>query len=156
MSGTEALARALVASARDQPYAAFGGLAMAERILADPGPLLVALAEAGVLREERLPFDERRYVSPGIAVHDCETCTDCLHDGARCCGCYDGMCCQEATPQPTGRPPMPDTHPLLLHADALRKRAHRLRARTDYQRGVAQGLRMAANAAVAMAEGLGR
>lgn len=51
---------------------------------------------------------------------------------------------------------MPDTHPLLLHADALRKRAHRMRARTDYQRGVAQGLRMAANAAVAMAEGLGR
>ena len=28
-------------------------------------------------------------------VHDCEVCPDCLHDGNKCCGCYDGVCCQE-------------------------------------------------------------
>jgi hypothetical protein len=27
-------------------------------------------------------------------VHDCATCTDCVHDGKRCCGCYDGACCK--------------------------------------------------------------
>lgn len=52
MSGVEALARVLVASADGQKYAAFGGPAMAEDILADPGPLLAALAEAGVLRDQ--------------------------------------------------------------------------------------------------------
>lgn len=55
MSGTEALARVLEASER---FIASDGLPgwrsltggqMAERILADPGPLLAALAEAGVL-----------------------------------------------------------------------------------------------------------
>ena len=29
-------------------------------------------------------------------VHDCATCTDCLHDGHKCCGCYDGACCHLA------------------------------------------------------------
>lgn len=27
--------------------------------------------------------------------HDCESCEACLHDGQKCCGCYDGVCCQE-------------------------------------------------------------
>lgn len=27
--------------------------------------------------------------------HSCESCEDCLHDGFKCCGCYDGACCQE-------------------------------------------------------------
>ncbi len=27
-------------------------------------------------------------------VHDCATCADCIHDGRRCCGCYDGACCK--------------------------------------------------------------
>lgn len=27
-------------------------------------------------------------------THDCETCTDCGHDGLNCCGCYDGACCK--------------------------------------------------------------
>jgi hypothetical protein len=26
--------------------------------------------------------------------HDCSTCPDCLHAGAKCCGCYDGWCCR--------------------------------------------------------------
>jgi len=26
--------------------------------------------------------------------HDCDTCTDCIHNGNRCCGCYDGDCCR--------------------------------------------------------------
>lgn len=33
------------------------------------------------------------------APHDCETCTDCLHDGHECCGCYDGSCCHKKTPE---------------------------------------------------------
>lgn len=47
MSGTEALARALGAK-----YGVEYRRDVAERILADPAPLLAALAEAGVLREE--------------------------------------------------------------------------------------------------------
>ena len=58
MSGVEALARVLVASADGQQHAAFGGTAMAERILADPGPLLAALAEAGVLRDRADAWDD--------------------------------------------------------------------------------------------------
>ena len=47
MSGVEALARVLAANN-------YGTLPnMARAILADPAPLLAALAEAGVLREER-------------------------------------------------------------------------------------------------------
>jgi hypothetical protein len=30
--------------------------------------------------------------------HECETCPDCLHDGNRCCGCYDGACCKAEPP----------------------------------------------------------
>lgn len=26
-------------------------------------------------------------------AHECSTCQDCIHDGKRCCGCYDGACC---------------------------------------------------------------
>lgn len=26
--------------------------------------------------------------------HVCAECADCLHDGQRCCGCYDGVCCK--------------------------------------------------------------
>ena len=26
--------------------------------------------------------------------HECDSCADCLHEGNRCCGCYDGACCQ--------------------------------------------------------------
>ena len=26
--------------------------------------------------------------------HDCTTCVDCIHNGNKCCGCYDGVCCQ--------------------------------------------------------------
>ena len=26
--------------------------------------------------------------------HRCETCPDCIHDGNKCCGCYDGACCR--------------------------------------------------------------
>lgn len=28
--------------------------------------------------------------------HDCDTCADCIHDGHRCCGCYDGVCCRDS------------------------------------------------------------
>jgi hypothetical protein len=31
--------------------------------------------------------------------HTCASCPDCIHDGNRCCGCYDGACCRDnATP----------------------------------------------------------
>lgn len=33
--------------------------------------------------------------------HSCESCSDCLHDGAKCCGCYDGACCK-STDSETG------------------------------------------------------
>jgi len=33
---------------------------------------------------------------PEHPAHDCSTCTACLHDGHKCCGCYDGACCQPA------------------------------------------------------------
>ena len=26
--------------------------------------------------------------------HGCESCADCVHDGGKCCGCYDDVCCQ--------------------------------------------------------------
>jgi hypothetical protein len=29
------------------------------------------------------------------AAHDCAKCQDCLHDGHKCCGCYDGVCCRD-------------------------------------------------------------
>jgi hypothetical protein len=32
-----------------------------------------------------------------IEAHDCASCVECIHDGAKCCGCYDGVCCK-----PTG------------------------------------------------------
>ena len=34
---------------------------------------------------------------PTDLAHDCESCEACLHDGHKCCGCYDGVCCQELT-----------------------------------------------------------
>lgn len=47
------------------------------------------------------------YVSPKAAErigrpktsgsHSCESCEACLHNGAKCCGCYDGACCQESS-----------------------------------------------------------
>jgi hypothetical protein len=27
-------------------------------------------------------------------VHICGECADCLHDGNKCCGCYDNACCR--------------------------------------------------------------
>lgn len=30
--------------------------------------------------------------------HSCTTCADCIHDGNRCCGCYDGACCRATEP----------------------------------------------------------
>lgn len=73
MSGVEALRLALLeyAISEDRSHAVSHG-EQAERILADPAPLLAALAEAGVLREEcGKTFStthvrwvpERRYVS---------------------------------------------------------------------------------------------
>lgn len=32
-----------------------------------------------------------------MSVHNCTTCEACIHDGRKCCGCYDGACCQPAT-----------------------------------------------------------
>ena len=29
-----------------------------------------------------------------MLAHDCSTCDECVHDGKRCCGCYDGACCK--------------------------------------------------------------
>lgn len=54
-SGVEALARVLRAVGVEIGYTGADAYrkVVAERILADPGPLLEALAEAGVLREER-------------------------------------------------------------------------------------------------------
>ena len=31
-------------------------------------------------------------------THDCESCKACLHDGNKCCGCYDGACCKPGDP----------------------------------------------------------
>lgn len=56
MSGVEALARVLLMAALPpgrSTYAPVSTEVQAQTILADPGPLLEALAEAGVLREER-------------------------------------------------------------------------------------------------------
>ena len=29
--------------------------------------------------------------------HSCDFCRDCIHNGHKCCGCFDGVCCQEST-----------------------------------------------------------
>lgn len=34
------------------------------------------------------------------AEHDCAACPDCIHDGNKCCGCYDGACCQTSVTAP--------------------------------------------------------
>lgn len=74
MSGVEPLARVL------EPYETFvdtdghlstrilSGQTLAERILADPGPLLAALAEAGVLREWREQFVRDGYGEAPLSV----------------------------------------------------------------------------------------
>lgn len=42
--------------------------------------------------------------APSTPEHQCESCEDCLHDGAKCCGCYDGVCCRESGRTPDTRP----------------------------------------------------
>lgn len=82
MSGVEALARVL------EPYETFvdtdghlstrilSGQTIAERILADPGPLLAALAEAGVLTEVTAPayygMDGEAHPMPHTGEHETE------------------------------------------------------------------------------------
>lgn len=43
---------------------------------------------------EVVRLDRLRQAVAGSGWHDCATCEDCLHDGHKCCGCYDGACCQ--------------------------------------------------------------
>lgn len=52
---------------------------------------------------QRAIIDRALSTTGQTSEHDCSTCTDCLHDGQRCCGCYDGACCQtsDATPSDT-------------------------------------------------------
>lgn len=38
------------------------------------------------------------YAATLVPSHDCGSCRDCLHNGNRCCGCYDGACCRVAQP----------------------------------------------------------
>lgn len=32
--------------------------------------------------------------------HVCMECQDCIHNGAKCCGCYDNACCHEVVLPP--------------------------------------------------------
>jgi hypothetical protein len=43
-------------------------------------------------------------VAEEAGLHDCATCSDCLHDGNKCCGCYDNSCCQTTVIAPDGCP----------------------------------------------------
>lgn len=64
MSGADALARVLSGYRRtaiDTDQVKVPDLMSAERILADPGPLLAALSEAGVLATERLEWVRDSY-----------------------------------------------------------------------------------------------
>jgi hypothetical protein len=45
-------------------------------------PLASAIAAKAAL-------DVAAYITP----HNCAECSDCIHDGNKCCGCYDGACC---------------------------------------------------------------
>lgn len=47
------------------------------------------------LRAEVLGVSSDAEVRAAYRKHDCEDCTACLHDGHKCCGCYDGVCCEE-------------------------------------------------------------
>ena len=57
------------------------------------------------LSEEILPIIARERAAakadnqqPNDDDHLCESCPDCLHDGGKCCGCYDSACCRESHP----------------------------------------------------------
>ena len=57
-------------------------------------------------RETRWQYDNRLAAAardalanePTDLAHDCESCEACLHDGHKCCGCYDGACCKPGDP----------------------------------------------------------
>ena len=66
-----------------------------------------ALADAGerdgrgnsldLARQLRAALD----AAPAPTKHNCSTCPDCIHDGNKCCGCYDDACCQPEAPAAT-------------------------------------------------------
>jgi hypothetical protein len=44
--------------------------------------------------------DPNWHIKPATGPHVCEDCPTCgMHEGkhAKCCGCYDGVCCQAST-----------------------------------------------------------
>ena len=47
-----------------------------------------------ILRPTDDPEYRRAVDTEQAAAHNCATCEPCVHDGRRCCGCYDGACCQ--------------------------------------------------------------
>lgn len=64
-----------------------GSMLRLQTIAADVTTLQARLATA--LRNCRAEYN-RGYRE---ANHDCPSCADCLHDGNKCCGCYDEACC---------------------------------------------------------------
>lgn len=38
-----------------------------------------------------------------IEEHDCASCVECIHDGHKCCGCYDGACCHQPSERQENR-----------------------------------------------------
>lgn len=53
------------------------------------------LYDLPVARDVTLPL--REYSS---GWHGCSQCDDCIHNGNKCCGCYDGACCKVRDPEP--------------------------------------------------------
>lgn len=70
---------------------------------------------AGVVA--RLNATLARHPAPEPA-HDCESCADCVHDGNRCCGCYDGSCCKKIATQEPGSWVHDDGSPCLIRSDS--------------------------------------
>lgn len=48
------------------------------------------------LPQARAALEAAAGVAPQADGHDCTSCQDCIHNGGKCCGCYDGVCCKEA------------------------------------------------------------
>lgn len=58
---------------------------------------LAQLARYHAMHDEVSERDRNRIAAlcDEIEQHVCSKCAECIHDGRKCCGCYDGVCCQE-------------------------------------------------------------
>ena len=92
----EGLTAAAIRGGACSPWASTGG--QWHMVLANPRPLSEPIPYRGALGLRALDAETTARVE--AAMHSCEACPTCgTHGGVqvKCCGCYDGVCCQEVT-----------------------------------------------------------